>query len=430
MVVDEIGEDRVRRPDRLAPQVGRLADDLVGVLAIGQPDDADVGQPDAAVGLDLADEVVQLGHAERAGGLAGRVDVVGERDLLRIARQERDLARGQRGPEARDDVVEAGLVGHQRVRIALDDHRLAGLADRALGLVDEVERAALVEERGRGTVEVLRTVVAGVAIGDEVAPAESDRIAVHVPDREDDPLPEPVVGAAPARPAGRRQPDGRELVRGRVALRHELLAGRLPATRRPAELVALDRLVAEATAAQVVKGGLARWMPGQDRVVEADRAVEDVAQPTLPGVVAAGPLVELDPRARGQDLERLGEADAVALHDEAEDVAAQATAEALPALASRRDIERRRLLTVERAESLVGAARLLQLDGLADHVDHAQLALDFRGDADGQIHLRVRARPLVPWRRRTCLSACQALDKPHRGEYYHVVKPLYTPGGY
>ena len=70
VVVDEVGQDRVRGPDRLAPQVGRLADDLVGVLALGQPDDADVGQPDAAVGLDLGDEVVQLGHAERAGALA------------------------------------------------------------------------------------------------------------------------------------------------------------------------------------------------------------------------------------------------------------------------------------------------------------------------------------------------------------------------
>ena len=99
VIVDEIGQDRIRGPDRLAPQVGRLADDLVGILALGQPDDADVGQADAAIGLDLADEVVQLGHPERARGLAGRVDVVGQCDLLRVAGQERDLAGGERGPE-------------------------------------------------------------------------------------------------------------------------------------------------------------------------------------------------------------------------------------------------------------------------------------------------------------------------------------------
>ena len=152
-------------------------------------------------------------------------------------------------------------------------------------------------------------------------------------------------------------------------------------------------------------------MSGQDRVVEGDRAVEDVAQAALPRVVATRPLVELDARARGQDLERLGEADAVALHDEAEDVAAQAAAEALPALAGRGDVERRRLLTVERAETLVGAARLLQLDGLADDVDHAQLALDFRGDADGQIHLR--SRPLPP-----------SSIRGGAGHAYRLVKPL------
>ena len=63
---------------------GDVADDLVGVLALGQPDDADVGEPDPGVAdLDLADERVELGHPEGAGALAGRVDVVGEGDALR-----------------------------------------------------------------------------------------------------------------------------------------------------------------------------------------------------------------------------------------------------------------------------------------------------------------------------------------------------------
>ena len=66
--------------------------------------------------------------AERAGLLAGGVDVVRERDPLRVARQERDLAGRQRRPERGDDVVEARLVGHERVGVALDDDGLAGLA--------------------------------------------------------------------------------------------------------------------------------------------------------------------------------------------------------------------------------------------------------------------------------------------------------------
>ena len=91
----------------------------------------------------------ERGHACTAGLLARRVDVVGEHDPGGIARQERHLAGGQGRTEAGDDVVEAGLVRHQGVGVALDDHGLARLADRALGLVDEVQRPALVEQRRR-----------------------------------------------------------------------------------------------------------------------------------------------------------------------------------------------------------------------------------------------------------------------------------------
>ena len=58
------------------------------------------------------------------GLLAGRIDVVGEHDPLGVAGEQRDLPGRQRGAERGDDVVEAGLVGHQRVGVALDDDRL------------------------------------------------------------------------------------------------------------------------------------------------------------------------------------------------------------------------------------------------------------------------------------------------------------------
>ncbi len=235
---------------------------------------------------------------------------------------------------------------------------------------------------------------------------------------------------APPRPVPRGvvEPDDRELLGGRPALRHELLARGLPAAGRPAELERLDGGVAEAATAQVVERRLPRRMVGEDGVVEGDRPVEDLGQALAPGVVAAGPLVELDPGAGGEDLERVGERHVVTLHDEAEDVAAQPAAEALPALASRGDVERRRLLTVERAETLVGAARLLQLNRVLDDVHHAQLALDFRGDADGQLHLRpARGRPNAPWRLRTWLRACQDLTSHIDDVVYHTVN---TPGKY
>ena len=146
--VHEVLDDRLRGPNLLAPAIGRVAQDLVGILAVRHPDDADLVELDAALGRgELADQALERLHAERAGLLAGRVDVVRERDPLRIPGEQRDLARRERRSERGDDVVEAGLVGHQRVRVALDDDRLAGLAHRALGLVDEVQRAALVEQR-------------------------------------------------------------------------------------------------------------------------------------------------------------------------------------------------------------------------------------------------------------------------------------------
>ena len=87
--------------DRRLPVGRRRADDLVGVLAVGQPGDADVLELDARrVGLELADQAGQGGHPERARLLARRVDVVGEDDPARVAGQQRDLARRQRGAEA------------------------------------------------------------------------------------------------------------------------------------------------------------------------------------------------------------------------------------------------------------------------------------------------------------------------------------------
>ena len=88
--VDEVVDDRLGGPDLLAPAIGRLADDLVGILAVGQADDADLVELDAGVGRrQLADQRLERLRPERPGLLAGRVDVVGERDLLRVAREER-----------------------------------------------------------------------------------------------------------------------------------------------------------------------------------------------------------------------------------------------------------------------------------------------------------------------------------------------------
>jgi hypothetical protein len=145
-----------------------------------------------------------------------------------------------------------------------------------------------------------------------------------------------------------------------------------------------DRLVGEAAAAEIVEGGLPGLRGCQDRVVEGDRALEHVPKPLPVGILAGRPLVELDAGLRREDLESFRERKAVALHDEAEDVAALAAAEALPRVAAGCHGERRRLLAVERAEALVGGTGLLELDRLADDLDDTELALDFGCNADRQ----------------------------------------------
>src|SRR6187551_1897156 len=99
---------------------------------------------------------------------------------------------------------------------------------------------------------------------------------------------------------------------------------------------------------------------GQHTVVEGDRRLGRVAQALATGVLAAGPLRDLDAGAGGEAAQRLGKVDPVALHDEVEDVPAAAAAEALPGLARRGNRERGRLLVVERTEPLEAGARLAQ----------------------------------------------------------------------
>ena len=184
------------------------------------------------------------------------------------------------------------------------------LPDRALGLVDEVQRAALVEERRRRRVEVLRAVSRPPSpSAPRIRPPSPIARAVLVPDREEDPAAELVDDAAAALAIARRgQPDLDELVRLDVRrFSMSCPAHRVPAVGRPAELERLDRLVGEAAALEVVERGLAEAGRGQDLVVERDRRLEDVAQARPVGVLALRPLVDLDAGLRGERLERLRE---------------------------------------------------------------------------------------------------------------------------
>jgi len=56
----------------------------------------------------------------------------------------------------------------------------------------------------------------------------------------------------------------------------------------------------------------------------------------------------------------------------------------MPRIPRRGDDERRRLLAVERAQALEGRSGLLQLNGLADHVDDVQPTLHLGRNTDRQ----------------------------------------------
>ena len=83
--------------------------------------------------------------------------------------------------------------------------------------------------------------------------------------------------------------------------------------------------------------------------------------------VSPAPSRAAGSRTLREQLHRVGEADLLVQLEELEHVATDAAAEAVEEALVAVDVERRRLLGVERAEALVGRARLLQRHVVLDH---------------------------------------------------------------
>ncbi len=283
----------------------------------------------------------------------------------------------------------------------------------------------------------------GAAVGDagRTPPPEAGGVARGVPDREEDAAAEAIVDAAAA-PAGRGQAHLDELGRADLALALQRADQGVPVGWREPELGSLDRFVGEAAAVEVGQRGGAGLAAHEDRVVEGERRVEHLVETLAVGILARCPLVDLHPGTLRQAPERLGEGDPVPAHHEREDVPALAAAEAVPRLPRGRDDEAGRLLRVERAEALERGAGFPELHGLPDDVDDRELALDFRGDPDGQPAplptAPTRPRPLASSARvvhRTRKRACQALTRHERRwsvrpRSTFVKRSVNTPGGY
>jgi hypothetical protein len=122
----------------------------------------------------------------------------------------------------------------------------------------------------------------------------------------------------------------------------------------------------------------------QQLVVEPDGGgLVQRAQPLAGGVLGgflgrlgAGVVFQWDARALGQQLQRLTEVERLLLLDEGNQVAALATAEAVPVLFIGENVKRWGALAMEGAEALIGLARLPERNNRSDFFDNIELLLD------------------------------------------------------
>ncbi len=321
-----------------------------------------------------------LGQQDRQGALesrlAGAVAVVGDHDLVGVARQQPGLLLGEGGAHARDRPRPPAGDGGDDVEIALDQHRAALLADLLAGLVQAIEEMPLVEALGLDGVDVLGLVVA------QGAAAETDQPPRGVVDGEHEPVAKPVVEPAPV--LLRAADQARRLEIGERHPRRQGIGQSLPAVGGVAEAVALHELGRHAPAGEVAlgRGGLAQLV-GEEARRRGQRSFEI---PLGRAAGTDGARRQRDGVALGERLDGRRKVVAGRQHVQLDGVAADAAAEAVEQPPHRVDAERRRLFLVQRAESLVAAAGLAQagvvggdghdVHGIAHRLDQ------LRGEAD------------------------------------------------
>ena len=159
--------------------------------------------------------------------------------------------------------------------------------------------------------------------------------------------------------------------------------------RRKAQPEIVDRLVAEAAAAQIVEA-LAAHRQAKLLLEPARRQLDDLLQGCRP----LDPLAFCRRGARhghvdlaGQLLDRFGKGKAFGLHHEAHGIAMGAAAEAVKEALLVVDREGRRLLVMERAEaSILRPRAALQHDLAPDDVGHAEARAQFVEEARREGH--------------------------------------------
>ena len=145
--------------------------------------------------------LAERAHRRLLTGLVAveREDHPGGREVGLVAHdpaQRLDVVDAEGRAAGGDGGLDAGEVAGHDVGVPLDDHRGPVTSDGLLGGVEAIEHGRLLVDRRLGGVEVLRL---DPVVVEEPARAEPDAVAGDVPDRPDQPAPEPVVEtAAPA----------------------------------------------------------------------------------------------------------------------------------------------------------------------------------------------------------------------------------------
>ncbi len=336
-------------------------------------------------------------EAARRGSPARRVAVEAGDHAFREATEHAQLVGGEGGPERRDDLRDARLGERDEVEVSLDHHHATALADGVAGEAEPVERAALVEDRRLGRVEVLRRRVAGRRRSGKDAAPERHHATAQIGDREDEAIAEAVDEAA--RRAPHHQAGGDRVVE-RQRLRAQVAREVVAATRGVAEPEALHGLGTDAALGEV--GPAACALRSAQRATEERRGrLADRHQRLRRRSPARGLLGHREPEALGHAAHRLGKDQRLRLHDEGEDVAVLAAAEAVVETAFLADRERRGLLDVERTQADRGAPAPSQRDGVGHDFEEAGALADRpdRGVADAASHGRLRSLPAPRQRR-------------------------------
>ena len=352
----------------------------VGVVAIGEEDDADVH----AFGEEEVDGT--------EGGLdASGVAVVEDGDVGGVALDEAYLLDGEAGAAGGYGVLDAGLVHGDDVDVAFDEVALVGLGDGCAGLEEAVEGAGLVVDVAVGRVDVF----GGLLLGAEDAAGEAEDAAGDAVDGEHDAAAEAVVG--PALQGGGRRSEGGGVGRvcvptsplrdifedGEACLVEDgvavaaaagVVGEGCPLVEAVAEAEAADDFVGEAAGVEIGEADGAPHFVAPEEVGEVLLRelgeVEEGVALVLPFALLFGLLLfaDFDVVFFGQVEECFGVGEVLVLFEEGDDVAGFAAAEAFEYALGGGDVEGGSLLVVEGAAADVVGAALFEGHEVADDV--------------------------------------------------------------